>query len=67
MIYANLKLGWCQGYMAIQYHMEEAFLEAKIKKNCVPNPDYALFSHKYINEINELNHKKNTIIVLLDL
>ena len=38
--------------------MEEAFLEAKIKKNCVPNPDYALFSHKYINEINELNHKK---------
>ena len=55
----NLDLGWCQGYMALQYHMEEALLE----KNLNPNestccPDIALFSKKYCNEINELNHDK---------
>ena len=49
----DLDLGWCQGYMALQYHMEEALAEI-----AVPNPPYALFSRKYYNQINELNHDK---------
>lgn len=27
---SNLELGWCQGYMALQYHMEEALVEKKL-------------------------------------
>ena len=27
----NLDLGWCQGYMALQYHMEEAIIEKKLQ------------------------------------
>lgn len=42
----------------IQYHMEEAYLEAGITKLAIPNPKYALFSHKYVNEINNLDHTK---------
>jgi hypothetical protein len=55
----NLDLGWCQGYMAIQYHMEEALIEKNIDSiKPVPNPPIAIFSNKYYNEINELDHNK---------
>ena len=35
----NLDLGWCQGYMALQYHMEEAIIEKhleNISATCCP-------------------------------
>jgi hypothetical protein len=55
----KLELGWCQGYMALKYHMEEAYIEEKLNSNCaICNPPFALFSKKYYNEINELNHNK---------
>ncbi len=55
----HLDLGWCQGYMALKYHMEEAILESKVQKsNATWNPPFALFSKKYYREIQELNHEK---------
>jgi hypothetical protein len=55
----TLDLGWCQGYMGLQYHMEEAFIENKLNPDdATCNPPFALFSKKYYNEINELNHNK---------
>jgi hypothetical protein len=54
-----LDLGWCQGYMALQYHMEEAYLESGlILKDISPCPPLAIFSKKYYNDINILNHDK---------
>lgn len=54
----KLVLG-CQGYMALQYHMEEALLEQNIDpSNTSWCPPIALFSRKYYNEINALNHTK---------
>jgi hypothetical protein len=50
-----LDLGWCQGYMALQYHMEEAILE---KYNPGPAPKVAKFSHKYYNEIQKIKNNK---------
>jgi len=55
----NLDLGWAQWYMALQYHMEEALIEKKLNPNdatCCPL--IAIFSKKYYNEINKLNHNK---------
>lgn len=55
----ELDLGWCQGYMALKYHMEEALEEKNLDpKNAICNPPIALFSNKYYNEINELDHNK---------
>lgn len=66
----ELQLGWCQGYMALQYHMEEAILEQeamieeeamiekKLKMNATACPSIAIFSKKYYDDINELNHTK---------
>lgn len=55
----SLNLGWCQGYMALKYHMEEALIEKNLNPNiAVVNPPIALFSKKYYNEINELSHDK---------
>ena len=54
----NLDLG-CQGYMALQYHMEEALIEANLTNiNVNWCPPLAIFSKKYYNDINELNHQK---------
>ena len=56
---SKLDLGWCQGYMALQYHMEEALIEQNLHSEyatCCPS--VALFSKKYYNEICELNHNK---------
>ena len=55
----ELQLGWCQGYNALKYHMEEALLEKGIIRHNLNNcPPIALFSRKYYNQINELNHDK---------
>lgn len=55
----ELELGLCQGYNAFQYHMEDALLEKNLNPNGATSyPTVALFSKKYYNEINELNHDK---------
>ena len=55
----KLELGPSQGYMALKYHMEEALMENNLPSNNVSsNPKIALFSKKYYNQINELNHDK---------
>jgi hypothetical protein len=55
----KLDLGWCQGYMALHYHMEEALIEKNLEShNATHCPPIALFSRKYYNEISELNHDK---------
>lgn len=55
----NLNLGWCQGYMGLKYHMEEALIEKNLNPNlAVSNPPSAIFSRSYINSINNLNHDK---------
>ena len=65
-----LDLGWCQGYMALQYHMEEAILE---KYNIGPAPKLLSFHINIIMKFNklkiikfmtfvgsvQLNHQKN--------
>jgi len=54
----NLDLG-CQGYMALQYHMEEAIIEKNLQNIWATHtPPLAIFSKKYYNDINELNHQK---------
>jgi len=58
----TLELGWCQGYMALQYHMEEAYKECNIKNYKLNYcPPIAIFSKKYYNDINKINylHKDN--------
>ena len=32
----KLDLGWCQGYMALQYHMEEALIENNLNMDKIP-------------------------------
>ena len=55
----NLDLGWCQGYMGLQYHMEDALIEKHLDLSLASwCPPIAIFSEKYYNEINELNHEK---------
>ena len=55
----ELVLGWCQGYMGLKYHMEEAYIEKNLNpKNASHCPPIALFSKQYYNEINKLNHDK---------
>ncbi len=54
----NLDLGWCQGYMALEYHMKEALIEKGIHQDANWSPPIALFSKKYYDEICELNHDK---------
>jgi hypothetical protein len=55
---SHLELG-CQWYMALQYHMEEAIIEKGLKKMTANRcPPIAIFSKKYYNDINELNHQK---------
>ena len=55
----SLDLGWCQGYMGLKYHMEEAITEKNLEfQYCTWSPPVALFSKKYYNEISELNHDK---------
>jgi len=54
-----LDLGWCQGYKALQFHMEDALIENNLDPNkAVDNPPYALFSKKYYNEIDSLDSNK---------
>ena len=56
---SKLELGWCQVYMGLQYHMEEALIEKNLQHiNATSAPPLALFSKKYYNDINKLNHDK---------
>ena len=55
----DLGFGWSQSYMALYYHLEEAISENNLKNIKVTNnPPIAIFSKKYYNDINELNHQK---------
>ena len=55
----ELDLGWSQDYMGLEYHMQEALAENNLNpKNANSYPPIAIFSKKYYNEINELNHTK---------
>tara|TARA_B000000557_G_C20796263_1_gene453398 strand:- start:998 stop:1672 length:675 start_codon:yes stop_codon:yes gene_type:complete len=54
----NLQLGWSH-YMGLKYHMEEALLENnKQTITATHSPPIAIFSKKYYNDINQLNHEK---------
>jgi hypothetical protein len=55
---SKLDLGWCQGYMGLYYHMEEAIIENLQNIRATFCPPLAIFSKKYYNDINELNHYK---------
>lgn len=58
----ELDLGWCQGYMALQYHLEDAFIENNLDISSVSyelyRPPIAIFAKKYYNEINALDNTK---------
>lgn len=56
----NLDLGFCQEYMALQYHLEEAIEESngEYTANITSSPPYAIFSHKYYNQIKEIKNNK---------
>ena len=50
-----------KGYMALKFHLEDAYKESNItipSNICTTSPPYAIFEHKYLNEIKSLNHKK---------
>jgi hypothetical protein len=48
-----------QHYEALKYHMEEAYIEKNMDTTNITNtPPIALFSRKYYNELNEINHDK---------
>ena len=54
-----LHLGLSQGYMALYYHMIEAIIESRKNNTSLSwSPPIAIFSNKYYNDINELNHEK---------
>jgi hypothetical protein len=55
---SNLDLGWSQSYMALKFHMEEAYKEINITVNSTDNPQIAIFSKKYYNDIKNLNNNK---------
>jgi hypothetical protein len=55
----TLDLGPWQHYNALYFHMEEAFIEQNLNHQGFTScPDKAIFSKKYYNDINELNHDK---------
>ena len=55
----KLDLGWCQGYMALKYHMEEALMEKNLDTTLANEaPPFALFSRKYYSELTSLQSKK---------
>ena len=50
---------WQQTYEGLKYHMEDAYIENNMDTlNITNNPQVALFSHQYYNEINQLNQDK---------
>ena len=59
---ADLDLGWCQGYMALQYHLEDAYEESNRNistlTHALNRPPFAIFSRQYYNEINALGDEK---------
>ena len=59
---AELDLGWCQGYMALQYHLEDAYTESNMDISLLSHelyrPPIAIFARQYYNEINALDNIK---------
>ena len=55
-----LELGWCQGYLGLEYHMEEAYKEANldISGTISSCPPVAIFSRTYYTSIDRLDHTK---------
>lgn len=54
-----LDLGWCQGYMGLQYHYEDALIEKdRSIDSATSNPPIAIFSHKYVDSISKLDSDK---------
>ncbi len=53
-----LDIGWCTGYMALQYHMEDACKESGVNLPVSPSPPYALFPHSYVSALRFLEKKK---------
>ncbi len=57
----HLDLGWAQNYIALYYHLEEAYLEQNgihPYPYLTDRPPIALFSKKYCKEIDQLDHTK---------
>ena len=55
----ELDLGWCQGYFALKYHLEDALIESNLNpEDAVVAPEFAIFSHKYYDELNKLDSDK---------
>lgn len=54
----NKNYNYGQGYYGLKYHMEEAYNEHNISSLPKVNPEYAIFSNKYYESINKLNHDK---------
>ena len=57
-----LDLGWCQGYMGLKYHYDEAYEElGQIPINSRWDPPYAIFSRKYYQDLKNLRSADRTI------
>ena len=55
----QLDLGWAQNYIALYYHLEEAYLEQHIiPTSLTDRPPIAIFSHQYCHQIDQLDHTK---------
>ena len=55
----ELVLDWSQSYMGLKYHMEEALEEKNMNiLDATSKPPYAIFSHKYFEEMQSLNNDK---------
>jgi hypothetical protein len=53
----------CRGYMALQYHIEDAYKERYNTKDLSGypiscSPPYAIFANSYVSEMKELNREK---------
>ena len=54
-----IDLGWCQGYMGLKYHMEEALAEKNMNTNLATHrPPKAIFAHAYCNDLDQFDHTK---------
>lgn len=55
----QLDLGWAQNYIALYYHLEDAYLEQHlIPPHLTDRPPIAIFSKYYCQQIDQLDHTK---------
>ena len=55
----ELDIGWSQGYMGLEYHMQEALDENNLNPQDANScPPIALFSKIYYNELNNTEKQK---------